>query len=183
MRKTAVVAVVVVLCGLLAPSARAQRFYIGASGGQANFDAIGATGTFSFSGTGFKGFAGVRFARFTSAEIAYTDLGTANGTREGESIHVTPTTWTGHIVGSLTAGPRVSLFAKAGYARWHAEVRSSNTSTTGGANDSGSGFCWGFGLGYNITRRFGLRVEWDNLGNFGDAENVKLVSAGIRFDF
>jgi hypothetical protein len=174
--------VVILGCLLLSPAALAGKFYIGVAAGEATLKAPAADGRFSVDDTAYKVFAGYRMARWLAIEGAYTDMGTLEGEQEGLLYEAQAEALAAHAVGVLPITPRARIFAKIGLASWD----TASTTTDGEATDrrdaSGMDLSYGFGLGYDLTRRFGLRLEWETY-DFDNTEDVKVLSLGAQINF
>jgi len=173
---------VILGCLLLSPALWAGKFYVGVAAGEATLEAPAAGARFSADDTGYKAFAGYRMVRWLSLEGAYTDLGNLTGRQEDLSYEAEADMLTAHAVGVLPITPRARIFAKIGLASWACLSTTTDGELTEGRDASGIDLSYGFGLGYDLTQRFGLRLEWETY-DFDNTENVKFLSLGAQFNF
>ncbi len=138
-------------------SAQVSHVYIGAGVGTANTDSS------EFS---WKILGGYQHDRHWGIEAAYTDLGRYRGS-SADSLSLA-------LTGTLPLDRRWALMAKAGVA--------SNRTRVAGSNDHADALV-GIGVAYTVTRRFGLRLEYEQYGRvagpgspFNDrADNLALI--------
>ena len=158
--------------------------YAGASAGNTSFDGPGVSGSSSLTqddkDSGFKIWGGYQFNRNLAVEAGYVDLGTLvqTGTPGPFRIEYGVTGVTGAAVGILPLSRGFSLFGKAGLI-----VESIDQKTTGPVRvttKDGLALMIGVGGRYDITRRFGVQVEWEHFD--GDL-TVDFLSAGVRYRF
>jgi OOP family OmpA-OmpF porin len=203
----------VVLC-TLAGQVHAQQpqrgWYAGISAGQSSADVgqnglvvIGATAstvTVEDSDTGYKVYGGYRFGRHLAVEAGYVDLGSFGATRHVTSpgigsvkAETSVSGIFGQAVGILPLGERFSLFGTAGL--FANEVKTTLSSTGGvvlvgqrSASNSDVNAKLGVGAGFDFTRNFGVRVEWERYFEVGDESvggksDLDLLSIGIVVRF
>ena len=133
------------------------QIYLGAGVGIANTDSS------EFS---WKILGGYQHDRHWGIEAAYTDLGRYRGS-SADSLSLA-------LTGTLPLDRRWALMAKAGVA--------SNRTRVAGSNDHADALV-GIGVAYTVTRRFGLRLEYEQYGRvagpgsgFNDrADNLALI--------
>ncbi len=138
-------------------SAQVSHVYIGAGVGTANTDSS------EFS---WKILGGYQHDQHWGIEAAYTDLGRYRGS-SADSLSLA-------LTGTLPLDRRWALMAKAGVA--------SNRTRVAGSNDHADALV-GIGVAYTVTRRFGLRLEYEQYGRvagpgspFNDrADNLALI--------
>ena len=137
--------------------AQLSQVYVGAGLGIANTDSS------EFS---WKILGGYQHDRHWGIEAAYTDLGSYRGS-SADSLSLA-------FTGTLPLDRRWALMAKAGVASNHTRVA--------GSSDQG-GALVGIGVAYTVSRRFGLRLEYEQYGRvagpgsgFNDrADNLALI--------
>jgi len=170
---------------LISSQTYADGFYLGGSAGQASFDVNDTAGRFSLDDTGWKVFAGWRFNRFVGVDLSYADYGTADDTQGSVAVQAATDSINLFAVGILPAGPRFDLFGKLGVASWNGDVTTTDSMTmmTSTTSDDGTEVAWGFGIGWRLTQKFIIQAEWETLGDFGAATDVKLISLGVRWEF
>jgi len=199
---------------LLASSVRAQqpKVYIGAGAGSSNasFNSsdfnFGAPLTEDKSSMGFKGFAGIRFNDYISAEIGYVDLGKFSVKINGGGIgaaqldyKVSGVALSG--IGSFPVGQDFSLFARVGAFASSTKLTLANASGIIGANLAAAGITpgshdtadtttllYGAGAQYNFTDHLSARLEYENFGEVGNSDDtgrakVSLISASLLYRF
>jgi len=121
-------------------------------------------------------------ARWLAVEGGYTDLGNLNGTFDGVAYEAQADLLSAFAVGILPITPRARLFAKMGLASWDTLSTTDDGDVIDRRDASGQDLAYGFGLGYDLTRRLGLRLEWETY-DFDNTEDVKLVTFGAQFNF
>ncbi len=163
---------------VLAPSAQAGDFYLGASVGSSDLELDSATRV-NFDATGYKAFVGYKFMRFLGVELGYTDFGdpseTVNGTQFDAEVQMLAL-W---AIGILPVSPRLDLYGRLGWSAWDSKVTIDRGSP---ADNDGNDLGFGFGISYNITRKFGLQLEWENYQLEGSNE-ATFTSVGVRYTF
>ncbi|MEW5903921.1 MAG: porin family protein [Pseudomonadota bacterium] len=149
-------------------AADASNYYISADFGSASYSNVTvAAGTYPNPGM-FRIAAGYQFSPTLGAEIGYTKfgdssiiIGTASGTIVASSFQVA-------AVGTFPITPEFNLIAKAGLAsnKQSLDVKSSGIVTSSYAG-SQSALMVNLGAQYNFSPKFGLRVQYENYGEFG----------------
>jgi OOP family OmpA-OmpF porin len=141
-----------------------SNFYIGASGGEANYD-ISCSGASDCddSDTGWKVFMGVDNNRF-GFEAGYVNFG------EPLSHDVWGVQMQG--LGIHQFNDQFSAFAKAGGLAYDGD-------------EIDNGFTWSLGAGvqYNFSGMFGVRAEYEWYYDIDDLDNTSLISAGLILNF
>lgn len=138
------------------------------------------------SSTGWRAFGGYRFNQYFGYEIGYADLGKVTQTFAGFA----PTTFESTAIDvvllvALPVGQDFSFFIKGGFFRWDIDVKSPGAATT---SANGADQTYGFGMHYNFTRNFALRLEYQKYYDIGDVNttgrsNIEVTSAGLVFKF
>lgn len=173
---------IALLCCLLAvPAASAGDFYVGGAVGQTSFDVADEAASFKVDDWGFKVFGGYRLFRYLAIEAAYMDAGTLDETQGDLRIQAEAQAFTASALGILAFTPRFELFARAGLNAWNSESILTENGTPENRDTSGTDFFWGFGLAYDFTERFGVRLELEYF-TF-ESEDVRLGSVGLRYTF
>jgi len=167
---------------LCAPAARADGFYLAASGGQSSFDVPGTSGNLQVDHTSYRGILGLR-NQYGAFEIGYTDLGSIEETDGTQTLTADGNAWTTMFIGILPVTKYFEVNIKAGYSKWSSGATVDDTLTTVKSDDSGGNFVYGLGFAFPIVQHFGLRVDWDNYGDLGQVEGLKFISAGVQFNF
>jgi OOP family OmpA-OmpF porin len=173
--------IVVVCCCLLAPTTLAKGFHFGVSAGQTSFDVSQASARFQIDGTGYKGYFGYKFFRSFAVEGSYVDFGSFEESQQGVGLAGEANAFNVYAMGILPVTPRIELFAKAGAAVWDSQSAFTEDGETELRDESGTDFTYGFGLNWNFTERFGLRIELEYF-NFG-SQDVRLGSVGLLIIF
>lgn len=102
--------------------------------------------------------------------------------------------WYGTGIGKLPLQDHFYLFGKLGVA---ATTTKTNVDTTGAVTlpvgtstsrkKSEANLLWGLGAGYDFSRTVGIRIDYTQIQNVGDANtgesDVRTVTAGIKFSF
>lgn len=166
--------------------------YVGVGAGQSDFkvDCAGLSNC-DTKDTGYKVFGGYMFTPNFGVEGAYFDLGKAKGSGTGD-----PLLGTFNVSGkadgfglygvALAPLDSFNVFAKLGITSIKAKVDESS-SLQGTAHDSKTSteFAWGLGAGYEFTKNFGARLEFERFrAKFGDEkDNIDLVSLSVLYRF
>jgi OOP family OmpA-OmpF porin len=190
-----------------------RGWYIGGSLGQSKVDidtgslasdlAAGGINTTGFStdekDTGWKIFGGYKVNRNFAVEAAYMDVGNFDAKTTASipslGIGATPLTLTFKVkdlfniaaVGILPITNQFSVFGKLGGYYAKTEIRASAVSTASNS-DTNTNLFFGIGVGYDFTRNFGLRAEWERFNKVGDKEetfqgDVDFFSLGVVYRF
>jgi OmpA-OmpF porin, OOP family len=136
--------------------------------------------------TGWRAFGGYRFAPYFGYELGYADLGKVTQTLAGVgSATLEPTAIDVVLFVALPLGQDFSFFVKGGVFRWDLDVKSPGAATT---SSHGQDTTYGYGLHYNFTRNFALRLEWQKYLDIGDVNttgrsDIEVISAGFVFKF
>lgn len=172
-------------------SASMAEGYVGGAVGQSNWkvDCTG-TATCDKTDTAFKVYGGYMFMPYVGAEAAYVNLGkshasftdpvlgNASGELKGDGFAA-------FVVGAMPIENFV-LFGKLGFATIKTKVNvTSSTLGSASESDTNSDFAWGLGAGYNITKNFGVRAEWERYRAKFESEktDVDMISVGAHFRF
>ena len=164
--------------------------YVGGSFGNsdANINCAG-TVTCDNKDTGFKVFGGYMFTPNFGVEGAYASFGTATA-----SVLVPPLvnveikgTGFGAFAVGVVPIDQFSVFGKLGVASIKAEG-SGSVAGFGGAtlpSETHTDVAWGVGAGYNFTKNFGIRAEWERFrGKLVDEKfDIDFLSIGVKFTF
>lgn len=141
------IAIAAALFALIATPAIAGEGYLGVNAGQNKIDSSTVK-----ESTSFGIFGGYAYNENIAAEVAYTDLGSAERTIAAAKI-------TGNVksiaaVGSLPLSNDFSLFAKLGYAQ--------STIDVPGVSETKSDLTYGVGAEYNASKTVGIRLGYDS---------------------
>jgi OOP family OmpA-OmpF porin len=125
--------------------------------------------------TGIKIFGGYKFSPNFAVEGLVANLGEVTASGPGGSGSVEVDGFGAAAVGIIPLGERFDLFGKVGAFTWDA--------SGSGLGDSADGtdIMLGAGVGWNLTKRFGLRAEWERFDIDGD--DVDFLSVGVQFNF
>jgi OOP family OmpA-OmpF porin len=199
------------------PSAHAEqqpasRWYLGGGLGNSkfklddsDFDASPASQTRDESDNGWKAFAGFNFTRNFGAELMYANLGQASVTyRAGGAgsalLEYDATSWVWAATARYPIG-QFSVLGRLGAARNEANLqvgsasgalaatlRASGIVPGTSSSETKSSLYWGLGAQYDFARSFGVRLDYDNFGKFGneaDTGRAKVdmwsINAVVRF--
>jgi len=168
---------------LLAPAASAGKVYFGVGAGSSSAELQGGTSQIDFDDTGYIGYVGYRVLRNLAAELSYTDFGSPGvtvGTTRYEADLEVAALW---AVGVLTLTPNLELYGRLGYGSWDSSVEVTEGTSPGATTDAdGFDLGWGAGLGYNLTPRWGLELDWHNY-ELEDADGVSFTALTVRYRF
>lgn len=160
-------AIAAALSALIATPAFAGEGYVGVNAGQNKIDSSTVKESTAFGVVG-----GYAYNENIAAEVAYTDLGSAERT-------IAATKLTGNIksiaaVGSLPLNKDFSLFAKLGYAQSTIEVP--------GISETKSDLTFGVGAQYNASNSVGIRLGYDSfkVGTTPTRDSA-LITIGLVF--
>jgi OOP family OmpA-OmpF porin len=169
-------------CLICSPAAQAGKIYFGASAGDASLEVAELDARFDVDDTGYKVFAGYRFLKFWALEVQYTDLGSFAADVGGTTMNADADLYGIAALGILPLTPKVDIFVKVGYVRWDTSGMVSDGIDDVSLNDDGMDLSYGAGICYRISRRTGLRLEYETF-DFENAEDVKFTSLGLQFKF
>jgi len=146
----------------------------------------------------WKLYGGYRYNRHLAVEVGYTDFGrisTRTVTTAPAGVLGSDTqgnAWSLDAVGLIPLSPSAALFGKLGVHRWATEGRvpavAGGTATTVGARDTGTGWKYGLGAQFEVSRTAFLRVEWERLRDVGNAAttgrgDVDVWTFGLHYRF
>lgn len=140
----------------------AQTGYVGIGAGESSTDVNSGTSR----DTSYKLYAGYDFNKNWGIEGAWSDLGKPSFP-QGDARE---TAWSLAGKGMLPINDRFGLFAKLGATR--------NKRDLGGDN-SRTDLLAGVGAEYNFNRQVGLRLEYEDLGKFGDGDAIGRTRANM----
>jgi len=176
MKTIAALALAVVGLSPLAASADGP-WYLGAGGGQSEFD----IGGFDDTATSWKIFGGYQFHDSFAVEIGYLDSGEAEETFAGETLTISADGATASLVGMLPIGEQFSLHARLGMFFWDVEAKLDDGINTFTSSDSGEDLYYGVGAGMRLGETAGLRLEYE-IADVEDAD-VSMISLSVLFRF
>jgi OOP family OmpA-OmpF porin len=189
-RKVLIVAGLAASGVLATPYASAQGF-IGGAIGQGDIDdevttGLITSGTVDGKDSAWKIFGGYMFNRHFGVELAYVDLGEATysgqfgvqpvtgGTVEMNGFNVS-------VLGAYPVSEQFSIFGKVGLFAWEAQARDTTSGVPFSATRDGADISFGVGAGYQFTRSFGVRAEWEMFAT--DVADASLISVGVLWRF
>jgi OOP family OmpA-OmpF porin len=183
------IASVVTAIGLAAaafalPAAAQNRgFYIGYNAGQSKYN-FNCTGSCDDKGAGYSLFAGFGLTPNIAAEFGYTDLGK---TTFGPS-NLRANVWHGSAVGSWWFGARQSFGVYGRLGVYTGDLKATTPSTGAEVKHGTTDLLYGIGGQYNLSSRFGTRLEWQRFtgmggGGFNQTGDVDLISIGLLYKF
>jgi len=198
MKRAAQVLVFLFLVLILVPSTAQAKFYVGASFGESSADlgvgeiadgSVLSAITVDDSDSGQKLYAGVSFFKFVAIEAAMVDLGefTISATSDGTGFDWVPGPVTAvaavdgilvSAVGRIPVG-KITLFAKAGYYVWEADLSFVNGGMTFPDDDDDADVAYGAGISFKIGIAFSIRAEYEIFDIAGS--DVDFYSAGIAW--
>ena len=155
MKFTALIAFATLAVAPLADAAE-ERWYVGAGVMESDL----GFEVFDHSATGWQAFGGYRFTRYIAAEAGYLDTGDAEETIEGSDVTLNATGSHVSVIAAWPIGESFALHARAGMINWDAELTISDDLGTTTSDATGQDLFWGAGATFNVTERFGLRLEY-----------------------
>lgn len=181
MRKLGWILILTVALGTSAASA--DGGYLGISFANGTLEATGAQQRFDTSELGFKLYGGYKFSRYFSTDLGYSKFGPFESTSEDETLSVDTQGLNAYVIGYLPMMPYLDLFGKAGLSAWEFD----QTLTVAGEDpltdkQTKSGLTWGVGLGFNIGKRFTIRLEYESF-SFSDIDRLILLSGAFQYNF
>ena len=217
MKFARIVSPLLVCAGLgLATSAQAEGWYAVVFGGEASSEGLDQdeldaslvdagfdlqSSSLDDSDTGFGATLGYEVNENFAAELSYVDLGDvsyeasneqANPANESVTLDTSAAGPVFTLLGILPVGERWDFYGRAGLALMDSEGEASATSgdVTDRISDSTnrSNMILGAGVQYDVSDRFGLRLEWDRYFDVGSEEivgesDIDLFSLGLRYNF
>ena len=200
----------------LATSAQAEGWYAVVFGGEASSEGLDQdeldaslvdagfdlqSSSLDDSDTGFGASLGYQVNENFAAELSYVDLGDvsyeasneqANPANESVTLDTSAAGPVFSLLGILPVGERWDLYGRAGLALMDSEGEA--TATAGDVTDrisdstNRSNMVLGAGVQYDVSDRFGLRLEWDRYFDVGSEEivgesDIDLFSLGLRYNF
>lgn len=189
--------------------AQGTGFYVGGSIGQSNtrfksddFSANSPSVSESKDrhDTAWKLFAGYNFNQYLAVEAGYTDFGKAKYEYQGNGAlagfqgetKAEQDAWFAVAKGTFPIDAQFNVFGKLGVTRNHLKVSGSTNipgfTDLGSESENRSDALIGVGAEFLPAKNFGIRVEYENYGRFGDQDNtgrtrVDLWSVGAVFNF
>jgi OmpA-OmpF porin, OOP family len=162
--------------------------FVGASIGQSTARADCAAGDTCDKGdTAFSAFVGHQIDKFAAIEAGYTDLGKYSASRPGGSGSTAIKGFELSGIGSMPFGARFSLIGRVGVFRWNRDQSSSGTGGNFSQSKSGTDLTFGFGMRFNFTNNFSMRVQYQRYRDIGDtatnSSDIDVISAGALFSF
>jgi len=187
-KKTMIVAAMSVAGLMLSASASAQ-VYVGASVGEArwNADCSGATNC-KTSDTAYSVFGGYKFTPQWAAEVSYFDLGAITANFGGISTKMKGTGVDVAAVYTAELTKEWSLFAKLGVADVKGEVSGYYHGFSASQSKNSTQPVVGFGVNYLVTPTVGIRADIESRkvevgsGN-SSSGNVTNISIGVAAAF
>lgn len=166
-------------------AAQDTGFYVGGAFGQVDFqdfcEGISGPGvSCDEKDTAWKILGGYQFNRNLAVELGYANLGEVSASGPGGSATVETTAWDVAAVGSFPVIDKLSVYGKLGLFRADFEGRSSVGATL---DESESGFTFGIGLRYDVTRNLGVRAEWQRYNEVDGELDADVLSIGAVWRF
>jgi OOP family OmpA-OmpF porin len=170
-----------------------KGFYIGLGAGMSDFkdacDGISGPGvSCDDSDTATKVFGGYQFNRNFAVEVGYTDLGKGSASQTGVgSASLEASGFEILAVGIAPLNPQWSLYGKLGIFSSEVDLKVSPGLGTN-ESESGTDLTYGFGVGWNITKNFTLRAEYQVYSDLGDENttgegDVNVLGVNVIFRF
>lgn len=172
--------------------------------GSGGLTVVDATSNLDDSDTGFGLAAGYQVNRNFATELAYVDLGEfsygADGTvTDGVTDYAASFGLSQSaagpvfsVLGIVPIGERFSVFARAGIALMSvdadADLSIDGVADSASASTDRSNGMYGLGGEFNLSHRFGVRLEWNRYAKVGSEDltgdtDIDLISLGLRYNF
>lgn len=173
-------------------AAQDRPFYVGGHIGQSKAestcDGVSGNGiSCDDKGSALKVFGGYRLHQNIAAEITFADLGEAKATGPAGSITASSNAFDLSVVGSYSPLNRLSLYGRLGVYRANTEVRINTVTVNRTDRETNTGMVYGFGVGYDITKRVTVRAEWQKYNEVGGPstgeDDISFLSVGALFRF
>jgi OmpA-OmpF porin, OOP family len=171
---------VCVVTGLVAcGAARAQDsgFYVGASFGEASQD----SGGFEASDKAFKLFGGWSFNRYFAVEGGYVDAGTQSDTIDQLRVDISSDGFFVEGLAKWPIGRYFAPYAKFGYVSYDSTQRLTLGSMSDSESESDADFIYGGGFEFNLTEKFRLRAEYEEVNLPDSAFDIISLVATWQF--
>jgi len=158
--------------------------YVGVNLGRTKFDVGCGLGSFacdSFAKTAVNLYTGGMFNEYMGLELGYLHTGNldrAGGTTSAQGVNLL-------LVGRMPLGA-FNLFAKAGGIYGRTQVSADSLSGIPGGSKSGGGMSFAGGMGYDLSPKSGIVVQWArNKFSFANEgrRNVDTTSIGYVYRF
>jgi OOP family OmpA-OmpF porin len=166
------------------------------------FAVVSGSSSLDDTDTAFGATLGYKVTENFATELSYVDLGSPVDYQSTNTVTdgVTPlnattraeATASGPVLsflGILPIGERFDVYARAGLALMDTEARvsvsASDVSASASASTRRSNAMYGIGGEFNVSKRFGIRIEWNRYADIGSDEvtgegDVDMFSAGFR---
>ena len=161
------IAIAAILSAFVATPAIAADVYLGVNAGQNKMDYSGVKASTAYGVLG-----GYTFNENAAAEVAYTNLGSAD---TDFSSSITGNVFSVAAVGTLPLNKDFSLFVKLGYAQSTIEATASPSQTK-------SDLTYGIGAQYNASKTVGIRLGYDSFKvGTTNTKDSALITIGAVF--
>jgi OOP family OmpA-OmpF porin len=160
--------------------------YVGGSLGQSKFKTDCPAGaTCDTTDTAWRLFAGYQLHPIVAAELGYANLGSAKFSGGGDSATVDASAWDLSAVLSAPLVRQLALLARFGM--FHSKLETSGSAGIQTGDKTDTGFTFGIGLGFDVTRNLGLRAEWQRYSKVaatgGDDTDIDNFNVGVLWRF
>ncbi len=187
MNKMIVTALAVAVAAVASASsaARADGFFVDGRYGRSDFDgsgkdvALGVNGGYRWGAFGLEG----GYTDLGSLDHGYAYIGTPGGGSSGLHSGIDLSGWTVGANGHFNLNPNWYLSARAGLFHWKADVDLVGVAQN--AEFSGSDWYAGVGVGYDVSERFGVGLNYDRYraGKSGLDFDADALSVNTEFRF
>ena len=180
--------VIFTLAASFVSSTACAQAYIGIAGGATKQDvSCDATWSCDNSDTGFKVYAGYKFAPFIAGELTYTDFGKATVTRVPAFVSGTYKT-TSIALGAtafIPLAPRLTGLARLGVASNRSEINNSSFGFQFFNSETHTHPYFGLGLAVEVARGLSINGAFDlTKTEYGSEKaNASLLSVGLSYEF
>ena len=172
------------------------NWYIGAGAGQSNyreicpyFESLAWSSDCNDDPVGWKVFIGRDFSNYFGLELSYADPGKAEITGPASSpgtldVHSRLVSFQGKL--EIPIGKLLTVLAKAGLTYFNVDYQRTGSYLVLPSGDDGLEPSIGLGVGVNLSKRVGIRAEWENfndaVGGTGQG-NIEMVTASLLYRF
>jgi OOP family OmpA-OmpF porin len=137
--------------------------------------------------TSWKILGGYQVNRNFAAELAYSDFGEIKASGPGGTATAKSQAFELVGVGILPIADRFSLYGKLGIYHANVDVKVRTFTLNADASGDSTDLTYGFGAGFDITRRVTLRAEYQKYNDVGDSDtgkdDIDVISVGVLFRF
>src|SRR3954469_1616168 len=184
------IASVVTVLGLLAAAfalpaaAQGRGLYIGYMAGQSHYNGVNCSSNCNDTSAGYGLLAGMGITPNIAIEGGHADMGKSTF----GSSHLRATLWEVSGLGSWWFGARQQFGVYGRLGIYTGNLKATSPSTGAETKQGTTDLTYGIGAQYNLSSKFGTRIEWQRFaamggGAFSSKVDVDLISLGITYKF